>query len=128
MLESNQLTMLWQFQVHGRSNSSIYIYMCIHSPLGNIFRFKRDDREVELHFWQLEEQNMESWICQKYNSGRVNSGWFLGLPWCPVFGDLPCSAEDEGLIPGWGAEILHAMKELSLCAAIMCTNLMQPNK
>ena len=34
------------------------------------------------------------------------------LPCGSVVKDLPCNAEDTGLIPGWGTKILHAAEHL----------------
>ena len=40
------------------------------------------------------------------------------FPRGPVFENLPCSAEDTGLIPGWGIKIPHAMGQLSPCTTV----------
>ena len=39
------------------------------------------------------------------------------FPGDPVVKHLPCSAGVVGSIPGWGTEIPHATRQLSLCAA-----------
>ena len=37
------------------------------------------------------------------------------FPCGSVVKNLPCNAEDTGLIPGWGTKILHAAEHLSPC-------------
>ena len=37
------------------------------------------------------------------------------VPGGPVVKNLPCNAEDTGLIPGWGAKILHAAEHQGPC-------------
>ena len=36
-----------------------------------------------------------------------------GLPWWSSVRNPPCNAGDIGLVPGWGAMIPHAMRQLS---------------
>ena len=35
------------------------------------------------------------------------------FPGGPVAKNLPCSAEDTSLIPGWGTRVLHAAEQLT---------------
>ena len=40
-----------------------------------------------------------------------------GFPGGPVVKNLPCTAGDLGLIPGWGTKIPHATEQLIPCVA-----------
>ena len=49
---------------------------------------------------------------------KGRKGWHLKLIRAlPVVNNLPSSAEDTGLIHGWGSKILHAAGQLSPCTA-----------
>ena len=52
----------------------------------------------------------ESGRLQSMRSQRVGHDWATS----PVLKNLPCNAEDEGLIPGWGTKIVHAKGQFTL--------------
>ena len=51
------------------------------------------------------------WIVYEWK----HKGWW-DSPGGPVVENLPFNAGDEGWIPGWRTEILHAVESLSPCA------------